>query len=165
MNPKNFDKNPAEAASEAGGSFIGAELRVDAADEEDSPVITSQTSGQEIRRRAGEALGPLLRSMLGSAPLAPQDVCRRSSEVSFAEVDGEAVLLDLRSGHYYTLNQQGTVIWQLLTGSCDLGAVADLLCERYEVDRETAWQDLVALVHNLCCEKLATLEAPDRGRL
>jgi hypothetical protein len=34
--------------------------------------------------------------------------------VSLAERDGHAVLMDLRSGHYFGLDEVGTRIWQLV---------------------------------------------------
>ena len=145
--------------------FIAKDLRPGCCGEDNCPVISPDAPGHEIRRRAGEVLGPLLRSMLGaelsgSAPLTSGHLCIRSDQVTFAEVEGEAVLLDLESGHYYSLNLPGTAIWVMLTGENDLGAVHTALCRRFRVDADTAWQDLAALVRNLCSEKLARVEAP-----
>jgi hypothetical protein len=154
-----------DAAIEGNRSFIAVELRTATTDQEDCPVVSPDTPEHEIRRRAGEALGPLMRSMLGSVPLSPADLCVRSEQVTFAEVDGESVLLDLASGHYYSLNQPATVIWEMLSGANDLGTIQGVLCGNFQVDAETAWLDLTALVHNLLCEKLARLEAPRHGTL
>ena len=150
-------------------SFISRDMRPDSGGDE-CPVIAPDASRNEIRRRAGEVLGPLLRGMLGveeteSAQVGADTVCVRSEEVTFAEVEGEAVLLDLASGRYYSLNLQGCAVWLMLTGENDLGAVHGMLCRRFRVDAGTAWEDLTALVRDLCCEKLARLEAPTRAAL
>jgi len=150
--------------------FITKDLRPNVSIEEECPVISSDTPAPEIKRRAGELLGPLLRSMLGvetmaATPLTADYRCLRNDNVIFTEVEGESVLLDLASGHYYSLNRTGSVIWEMLTGEKDLGAVHRTICQRFEVDAETAWEDIIALVHNLCSEKLARLEAPNNASL
>lgn len=150
-------------------SFIPKELRP-AANEEPSPLVSPGAPRGELRQRAAALLGPLLRGMLGldsaaPATLAAGSLCVRSDQVTFAEVEGEAVLLDLGSGHYYTLNRPGLFIWEQLTGERDLGSVCSLVCERYDVAAATAWEDLCSLVNALCAEKLARLEAPRDGRL
>jgi hypothetical protein len=149
-------------------SFIPKELRP-AASKEPSAVVSPGTPRKELRERAAALLGPLLRGMLGldsAAPvtLAAHSRCLRSAQVTFVEVEGEAVLLDLASGHYYTLNRPALFIWEQLTGERDLETIRSMICERFQVDPATAWQDLCSLVNALCAEKLASLEAPRDGR-
>jgi hypothetical protein len=90
--------------------------------------------------------------------LAGNQVYRRKGEVTWSAIDGEAVLLDLASGYYFSLNAVGTVIWEMLDGQHTLGSIHRAICARFTVDSESAWEDLAALVHRLCGEKLATLE-------
>ena len=167
-----MSENKIDAGSKPGEtlSFISKELRPGSSGTDDCPVISPDAPSHEIRRRAGEVLGHHLRTMLGaesaeSAPLTPAHICVRSDTVTFAEVEGEAVLLDLESGRYYSLNLPGSAIWVMFTGEHDLGAIHRSLCQRFEVDGDAAWQDLVALVQNLCGEKLARVEAPSNVAL
>ncbi|MFO0774048.1 MAG: PqqD family protein [Nitrospiraceae bacterium] len=73
-------------------------------------------------------------------------VMHATEDTQFTVLDDEAVLLNLNNGHYYTLNGMGTVIWDLLDGTRTLHAVLDVICERFEVGRDQAHDDLVALV-------------------
>ena len=38
----------------------------------------------------------------------------RNAEVLHREVEGETVLLDAESGTYYTLNETGSAIWEMI---------------------------------------------------
>lgn len=78
-------------------------------------------------------------------------------DVQCAVLDDEAVLLNLQNGHYYTLNRVGTAMWELLGGRT-LREVLDEICQRFEVDRERAHDDLVALVMRLESEGLVQEE-------
>jgi lipopolysaccharide transport system ATP-binding protein len=70
---------------------------------------------------------------------------------------GEAILLDLASGYYFSLNRVGAVIWELLDGERTLGAIQQAVCGRFEASPETVWADLEALARRLCADKLATM--------
>ena len=159
------DEPPTDAPEKA---FISRELRPDLTiHEPGGPPLAPDTPHPELRRRAAEVLGPWLCERLGlgdaDVPVAPSDVCSRRPDVIWSAVDGEAVLVDLTSGYYFSLNRVGTVIWELLDGERTLGAVQEATCRRFEVAPETAWADLEVLVRRLCADKLATLEAPSRA--
>lgn len=146
--------------------FIPCELRPAADTGEVCPVIAPDAPVSELRRRASEALGYLLRGRRGedrngrAAALTPDQVFTRNDNAIFTEVLGEAVILDVASGYYFSLNAPGTVIWQMLTPENSLGKILGAVCERFDVPPETAWEDLTALIRNLCSEKLVKLEAP-----
>lgn len=74
---------------------------------------------------------------------------RRSDQVLFQDVGGEAVLLDLASEQYFGLNDVGTRIWQLIETSAVLEEVRSTLCEEFEADPACIEQDLLALVEAL----------------
>ncbi len=77
-----------------------------------------------------------------------------SPDVQYTVLDDEAILLNLRNGHGYTLNRVGTIMWELMAGRT-LAGVLDEICQRYEVHRDRAHDDLVALVMRLEAEGLA----------
>jgi len=79
--------------------------------------------------------------------------------VVFAEVDGDTVLLDGRSGVYYALNQIGTRLWALIIGGAALGEIHDVLLEEYDVPAEVLWGDLTRLVGEMTDNALVTIEA------
>jgi hypothetical protein len=71
------------------------------------------------------------------------------ADVLVNEVDGESVLLDLRSECYFGLDDVGTQVWKRLTGSGTIQAACESLLAEYEVDSELLRRDLMALVENL----------------
>jgi hypothetical protein len=74
---------------------------------------------------------------------------RPGSDVLFQELDGEAVLLHLASGVYYSLDAVGTRIWNLAAAGNSPEAVAAQLLREYEVTAEQASQDVAALLAEL----------------
>ena len=78
----------------------------------------------------------------------------KNPAVHWTVLEGEAVLLNLDNGLYYTLNRVGTVIWECFTGHQSfVGILADM-CDRFEVTCEQAREDLEALVTRLHHEGL-----------
>jgi hypothetical protein len=75
-------------------------------------------------------------------------------DVLFHEVDNEAVLLNLVSGKYYTLDDVGTRMWLLMVNHKQLKAVHQALLEEYQVDPQQLEQDLLALTDNLASNGL-----------
>ncbi len=80
--------------------------------------------------------------------------------VVFREVGGEAVLLDLDSQRYYTLDPVGTRMWGLLAELGSLQAAEQRLLEEFEVAPEVLSRDLRELVDELCAEGLLRRPPP-----
>ena len=72
-----------------------------------------------------------------------------SNEALSQEVNGETVILDLKSESYFGLDEVGTRIWQLLQEEKDLQKVFDALLQEYDVEAEQLEQDLIELVDKL----------------
>lgn len=88
---------------------------------------------------ADDALrGDLFRSSF----VVPDDVVSR-------EIDGETVILDLKSGTYFGLDAVGTRVWQLLVEHGRVQPVLDALLAEYDVDEETLRADLTELLRQL----------------
>ena len=73
----------------------------------------------------------------------------------------ELVLLDFGCGEYYGLDEVGTEIWRALEAGQALGEVADVIVGRYEVPREEALSDILALVSQLHEQGLLVVAQPD----
>jgi hypothetical protein len=82
--------------------------------------------------------------------------------VLFRRVEDEAVLLDLRSGMYFGLNDVGARAWQLIVDHGALSLVLATLVDEYAAEREVVARDLLALVEQLVARKLATV-TPNAG--
>ena len=82
-------------------------------------------------------------------------------DVVFREVAGEAVLLDLATQRYYSLDETGTRMWALLAEHGTLGAAKARLLAEYEVEPDVLERDLRDLVERLAAEGLVRLKPPD----
>ncbi|MGB0909197.1 MAG: PqqD family protein [Nitrospirales bacterium] len=81
-----------------------------------------------------------------------------NADVHCTVLEGEAVLLHLKNGHYYTLNQVGTTAWEQLAGKSTLKEVHQVICSRFDVSADQAMKDLMALVNHLSEEGLIQQE-------
>ncbi|MDT7041594.1 PqqD family protein [Candidatus Nitronereus thalassa] len=75
-------------------------------------------------------------------------------DVQCSVLDGEAILLNLETGSYFTLNRVGTVAWELFDGERTLSQVHGRICECFEVSEDMAQHDLLSLVEHLSQEGL-----------
>lgn len=62
---------------------------------------------------------------------------------------GESVILQLRSGVYYGLNEVGAHIWDLIQQPKTIEAIRASLLAEYEVTPEVCQQDLTVIVEEL----------------
>jgi len=70
------------------------------------------------------------------------------------ELDGEVVILSLRTGMYYGLDSVGARIWQLIQEPRTVNEVCDAILEEYEVEPDQCEHDLLALLQELAAEGL-----------
>lgn len=73
----------------------------------------------------------------------------RADEVSVREIDGEMVLLDLRTSKYLSANRVGTILLRLLAEECSVDELTDALAAEFDVPRETALADVNMFVDEL----------------
>jgi hypothetical protein len=95
-----------------------------------------------------------------SAPRTDSSRLRRSPNARAARAGSDLVLLHLERGTYYTLNETGAFVWERLDGAATLDEICASIVERFEVDAESAWTDLTALVDELTAEGLAEAVPP-----
>ena len=74
-----------------------------------------------------------------------------SDEVVARKVADETVLLHLNSGTYFSLDQIGGRVWEILdqTNDMTLKQVCDKIFNEYDVKREVLERDIVLLVTEL----------------
>ena len=92
------------------------------------------------------------------AVMLAQTILMPHPDVQSATMDGETVLLALDTGRYYTLNRVGTAIWDQCTGHTTMRDIHAVLCDRFEVSPDRAFDDLVALASQLVQEGLLQQE-------
>lgn len=79
------------------------------------------------------------------------------AHVLLQELEGEAVILSLQSDGYYSLDDVGTRMWNVVTTAPSIAAARDALLEEYEVDPARLEQELIELVERLAAEGLVQL--------
>ncbi|MCK6481026.1 MAG: PqqD family protein [Planctomycetes bacterium] len=92
-------------------------------------------------------------------PLTLDTVVRHGEEILYRDLDGEAVLVDLRSGHYFGLDPVGTRIWIALERPAPLRRALDTVLAEFEVAEEVAGPDLLRLAGELLGRGLLVRDA------
>ncbi len=64
------------------------------------------------------------------------------------------VLLNVRSGHYYSLNEVGARLWELLDGQRAIGIVINQMAEEFDAPPAVISADVGELVEDLFREGL-----------
>lgn len=73
----------------------------------------------------------------------------RVDDITWREIDGDLVILDLRSSAYLTSNASGTVLMRELTEERTLQQLAQALVDAFEIPLQKAQQDVLAFVGKL----------------
>ena len=76
------------------------------------------------------------------------------NNITYRVIDGEAVILNLDKGYYYSLNEVGTRIWEAIDKKKSLNEMLDSLKEEYQVPAEQLKSDLLGLIKDLEKEEL-----------
>jgi len=78
-----------------------------------------------------------------------EDRVQVPADVLLSELDGEAVLLNLKTETYFGLDEIGTRMWTLATTADSIQAAYETLKNEYEVDPNQLRDDLATLLDTL----------------
>jgi hypothetical protein len=73
----------------------------------------------------------------------------RSGELSWREIDGEVVAIDVQSSTYFSANSSGALLWQMLSEGATRDELAERLTATFGIERERADADVDAFVDAL----------------
>jgi len=76
------------------------------------------------------------------------------AEVAAKVIDGEAIIMNLSNGLYFSLDHTGASLWELLEAGYSLGEMAEALGSRFGVERSVVLEDATRLVGELLAEGL-----------
>jgi coenzyme PQQ synthesis protein D (PqqD) len=85
----------------------------------------------------------------------------RTENVTWQEIDGELVILDLQRSTYLTTNVVGAQLAKYLTEDRSLDDLVDLLVSTYGIDTETATRDAEAFIQQLISKDLLIPDAAE----
>jgi hypothetical protein len=86
----------------------------------------------------------------------------REEEVAAKVMDGEAIIINLANGIYYSMDKTGGLIWEMIQAGHTLDETLAAITARYDVSPEQAQRDLQQLVGELLQENLITPSQNDR---
>ena len=72
-----------------------------------------------------------------------------SSDILWSVVDSEAVVLDTRSGHYFSLNPIATEIWNQLHEGGSVSQIVQTVAAKYGVGVAIVQRDVTELIEEL----------------
>ena len=84
----------------------------------------------------------------------PVGFLKRREGVAAQVVDGEAVLLDIESGEYFSLNSVGSRIWELCDGTRSTAEIVLVICGEFDVAEDVATADAHEILDEFQNEKL-----------
>ena len=84
-----------------------------------------------------------------------------SDEVAAKILDGEAILINLSSGMYYSLDSVGSFIWSIIEAGHSQESIAESVADHYGIAKGTAIQDVATLIAELTRENLVVSVAGD----
>jgi len=86
-----------------------------------------------------------------------------SPDVVFQDLDGETVLLEMKSGYYYGLDEVSTEIWKQLSQGERLSNILEAMLDAYKVNEKQCRQDIMHFLLDLEQKKLITLSRIAQG--
>jgi hypothetical protein len=77
-------------------------------------------------------------------------------------IDGEAIIINISTGVYYSMDEAGATVWSLLQAGCSNRQVVERLAELYGVPADEVRQDVERLASEMLAERLVwvTCEPP-----
>ncbi len=72
-----------------------------------------------------------------------------ADNLTAAELGGEAILLDVKSGNYFGLNEVGVFILELIKQPRPVGYVVEKMLEEYDATPEQITTDVLAFLNQL----------------
>ncbi len=76
------------------------------------------------------------------------------AEVASKVMDGEAILINLSSGTYYSMDKTASFIWSLISLEYDSEEIINKVNEIYSVNKDDIKKDIESLIDNLLNEKI-----------
>ena len=70
----------------------------------------------------------------------------RSGELSWREIDGEVVAIDVQTSTYFSANSSGAILCQMLSDGATHDELVERLTAAFGIDRERADADVSAFV-------------------
>jgi hypothetical protein len=81
-------------------------------------------------------------------------LCPNDAEVAAKVMDGEAIIINLSNGMYYSMDEVGGLIWEMIAEGHSLQDIVSTIPRRYDVEPDRARGDVERLAGELLRENL-----------
>ena len=88
-------------------------------------------------------------------PPAPSRLCPNQDEIAAEILDGEAIIINLALGSYYSMSDSAALVWHAVEQHCSLEEMAARMTAHYDVPLERARADVDAIAERLLAERIA----------
>jgi len=88
----------------------------------------------------------------------------QNNKAATRNIDGEAVVVSPDNATLHNLNEIGTVIWEMATGSNSMTTIAETLTHDYKVEPDQALEDVTIFCETLAGKELMQIfDTPQGG--
>lgn len=125
-----------------------------------TPIKAKESPDLEIPRSSRKTSGQWLNKDLmimtrtKQANISSDDLVVVAQDLVSADLEKEAVILNLKDGVYYGLDPVGARIWNLLQEPKSVNEILDILLKEYEVEPQTLNKDLMELLQEMASKGL-----------
>ena len=82
----------------------------------------------------------------------------RQSDIVFNKLDDEIVMMSIKNGEYYGLDNIGSRIWEIIEKHVTLLQLVTMLKDEYDVDEEQCKNDVMAFLEMLLKKNLIKID-------
>ncbi len=87
----------------------------------------------------------------------------KTPQISHETIDGEAVIINLDNGNYYSLDGVGADIWNLIDSGANTDHISELIANNYEIDKNESESSINKLIVDLLNEGLVMASKKDES--
>jgi hypothetical protein len=91
-------------------------------------------------------------------------LCPNDEEIAARVIDGEAIIINLATGSYYSMTDAGGLVWASIERRCSVEEIAAHMTAAYDVSLERARADLLDLSAELVRCGVVTVSAEPAAR-
>jgi hypothetical protein len=92
-----------------------------------------------------------------SSSISKNSIVVASPDQVSSDLSGESVILNLKSGTYFGLNEVGSSIWQFIQEPKTVSDVCESILAEYDVDAQTCETEVQALLVDLLAAQLVEI--------
>jgi Coenzyme PQQ synthesis protein D (PqqD) len=90
-------------------------------------------------------------------------IVKRVADQVSCDMAGEAIVLNMKSGVYFGMEQVASLIWNLVEKPCSVREIRDAIMKEYDVDSNTCEKDLKSFLDHLQAAGLIEIDNNEAG--